>query len=88
MLEIQIQQISTTIPSQRNGGSSKTPIQESVRSIFTVFKENALKSTEGSMEGVDRDKKASAAKNFSMKSSRRVKNATPTVKSYPVTLVT
>jgi hypothetical protein len=46
MLETQIQQIFAAIPCQSNGGSSKTPIQESVRSIFTMFKEEALKSTE------------------------------------------
>jgi hypothetical protein len=49
MLETQIQQFSIAILSQSNGGSFKTPIQESVRSIFTVFKEKALKSTEGSV---------------------------------------
>jgi hypothetical protein len=57
MLGTQIQEISTTILSQSNRGSSKTPIQESVRSIFTVFKEKALKSTKGSLGGVSRDKK-------------------------------
>jgi hypothetical protein len=88
MLETQIQQISAAIPSQSNGGSSKSPIQESVRSIFTVFKENALKSSEGSLGGVGRDKKPSAAENFSMKSSRCIKNATPTTKSSPVAPVT
>jgi hypothetical protein len=45
MLETQIQQISAPISSQSNGDSSKTPIRESVRSIFTMFKENTLKST-------------------------------------------
>jgi hypothetical protein len=70
MLETQIQQISTTIPSQSNGGSSKTPIQESVRFIFTMFKEKALKSTEGSLGGVDRNKKPSATQNFSTKFSQ------------------
>jgi hypothetical protein len=59
MLGTQIQEISTTILSQSNRGSSKTPIQESVRSIFTVFKEKALKSTKGSLGGVSRDKKPS-----------------------------
>jgi hypothetical protein len=51
MLETQIQQISVAIPSQTNGDSSKTPIKESVRSIFTVFKEKAPKpkSTEESL---------------------------------------
>jgi hypothetical protein len=88
MLETQIQQISAAIPSQSNGGSSKSPIQESVRSIFTVFKENALKSSEGSLGGVGRYKKPSAAENFSTKSSRCVKNATPTTKSSPVAPVT
>jgi hypothetical protein len=88
MLETQIQQISAAIPSQSNGGSSRTPIQESARSIFTVFKEKALKSTEGSLGGVGRDKKPSTAENFSTKSSQRVKNATPAATSSPVTPVT
>jgi hypothetical protein len=87
ILETQIQQISAAIPSQSNGGSSKTSVQESARSIFTMFKEKALKSTEGSLGAASRDKKPSAAKNFFMKSSRRVKNATPVVTSSPVTLV-
>jgi hypothetical protein len=64
MLETQIQQISVAISSQSNGGSSKTPIQESVRSIFTMLKEKALKSTEGYLGGVGRDKKPRAAENF------------------------
>jgi hypothetical protein len=75
MLETQIQQISAVIPSQSNGDSSKTPIQESVRSIFTVFKEKAPKPAEGSLGGVGKDKKPSTVKNFSMKFSRHVKNA-------------
>jgi hypothetical protein len=66
MLVTQILQISAAISSQSNGGSSKTLIQESVRSIFTVFIEKALKSTQGSLGGVGRDKKPSVAKNFSM----------------------
>jgi hypothetical protein len=50
IMETHIQQISATIPSQSNGDSSfKTPVQESVRSIFTVFKEKAPKSIEESM---------------------------------------
>jgi hypothetical protein len=84
MLDTQIQQISAAIPSQSNGDSSKTPIRESVRSIFTVFKEKALKSTEGSLGGVSRDKKPSVAKNFSAKFSQRIKNATSVVTSSPV----
>jgi hypothetical protein len=66
MLEIQIQQISATIPSQTNGASSKTPIQGNVRSIFTLFKEKALKSTKGSLGGVGMDKKLNTAENLSM----------------------
>jgi hypothetical protein len=88
MLETQIQQMSTAIPIQSNEDSSKTPIQESVRSIFSVFKKKALKSTEGSLRGVGRDKKPSAAENFSMIFSWRIKNATPAVTSSPVTSVT
>jgi hypothetical protein len=49
-----------------------------------VFKEKAPKSTEGSLGGVGKDKKPSAAEVFSMKFSRRIKNATPTVTSSPV----
>jgi hypothetical protein len=67
MLETQIQQISVAIPSQSNGDTSKAAVQESVRSIFIVFKENALKSTEGSLGGVGRDKKPSAVENFTVK---------------------
>jgi hypothetical protein len=40
MLETHIQQISAAISSQCNGDSSKTPIQKSVGSIFTVFKKS------------------------------------------------
>jgi hypothetical protein len=72
MLEMQIQQISVALPSQSNGDSSKTTVQESVRSIFTVFKEKTPKSTEGSMGGVGKDKKPNIAENFSMKFSRCV----------------
>jgi hypothetical protein len=88
MLETQIQQISTALQSQSNGDSSKTTVQESVRSMFTVFKENALKSTEGSLGGVGKHKKPSTTENFSMKFSRRGKNTTPATTSYPVALVT
>jgi hypothetical protein len=55
MLETQIQQISAAILSQSNRDSSKTPVQESVRTIFTVFKEKAPKSTKESLEGVGKD---------------------------------
>jgi hypothetical protein len=88
MLETQIQQISIAIPSQSNGVSLKTPVQESVRSIFTVFKEKAPKPIEGSLGGVVKDKKPSAADNSSTKFSRCVKNATPAVTSSPVAPVT
>jgi hypothetical protein len=40
MLETQIQQIFAAIPSQGNGDSLRTPVQESVRSIFSVFKKS------------------------------------------------
>jgi cytochrome c556 len=88
ILEIQIQQISVAIPIQSNGDSSKTPNQESVRTIFTVFKEKALKYTDGSLGGVDRDKKPNTAENFSAKFSRCVKNATPAATSSPVAPMT
>jgi hypothetical protein len=67
MLETQIQQISIAILSQSNGDSSKTSIQESVWSIFTVFKKKAPKPTKGSLRGFGKDKKPSAVENFSMK---------------------
>jgi hypothetical protein len=57
MLETHIQEISEAIPSQSNGDSSKTPVQENVRTIFTVFKEKAPKPAEGSLGGVGKDKK-------------------------------
>jgi hypothetical protein len=88
MLETQIQQISAAIPCQSNGGSSMTPIQDSVRSIFTVFKDKAIKPTEGSLGGVGRDKKLNATVNFSMKFFWRVKNATPAATSSLVTPAT
>jgi hypothetical protein len=86
ILETQIQQISTAIPS--NGDSSKTPVQDCVRSIFTVFKEKTTKPTKGSLERVGKDKKPSVVENFSMKFSRCIKNATSAVTSSPVTPVT
>jgi hypothetical protein len=61
MLETQIQQISAAIPSQSNDDSSKTPVQENVWSIFTVFMEKAPKPTEGSLGGVGKDKNATSA---------------------------
>jgi hypothetical protein len=67
MLETQIQQISAAIPIQSNGDSFKKPVEESVRSIFTVFKKKAPKSTEGYLRGVSKDKKPRPAENFSMK---------------------
>jgi hypothetical protein len=53
-----------------------------------VFKEKTPKSTEGSLGGVDKDKKPSAAENFSMNFSRRIKNATHTATSSPAAPVT
>jgi hypothetical protein len=84
MLETQIQEISVAIPSQSNKDSSKTPVQESVKSIFTIFREKAPKPSEGSLGGTGKDKKPSVAKNFSPKFSRRVKTTTSGVTSSPV----
>jgi hypothetical protein len=84
MLETQIQQISAAIPSENNADSSKTPVQESVRSIFTVFKEETPKPTEGSLGEVGMKKKPSTTENFS----QRVKNAMSAMKSSPVAPVT
>jgi hypothetical protein len=74
MLETQIQQIVVALPCQRNGDPSQSPVQEGVRSIFTMFKENAPKPTKGSLGGVGKDKKPSTAENFSMKFSQCIKN--------------
>jgi hypothetical protein len=46
-----------------------------------MFKEKAPKSIKGSLGGVGKDKKPSAAENFSIKFSQRIKNATPTATS-------
>jgi hypothetical protein len=46
-----------------------------------MFKEKALKSAKGSLGGVGRDKKPNTDENFSVKFSRRVKNATPAMTS-------
>jgi hypothetical protein len=88
MFETHIQQISIAIPRQSNEDSSKTPIQESVRSIFTVFKEKAPKPTEGSLGGVSKDKKPSTVKNSSTKNFQHIKNAMSTATSSPVASVT
>jgi hypothetical protein len=64
MLEAQVQQNAAAFPRQSNGDSSQSPVQESVRSIFTLFKEKAPKSTEGSTGGVGKDKKPSIAENY------------------------
>jgi hypothetical protein len=94
MLETQIQQIVVALPCQSNGDPSQSPIQESVKSIFTVFKGKAPKSTGGSLGGVGPvnattpDKEPSAVKNFSAKSMRHVKDATSATKSSLVALAT
>jgi hypothetical protein len=78
MLETQIQQIAAALPCQSNGDPSQSPVQESMKSIFTVFKGKAPKSTGGSLGGVGLgnamtpNKEPSAAENFSAKSTRRV----------------
>jgi hypothetical protein len=64
MLETQIRQIVAALPHQCNGDPSQSPVQEGVRSIFTVFKEKAPKSTEGSLGGVGKDKKPNTTENF------------------------
>jgi hypothetical protein len=86
MLETQIQQIAAALPRQTNGDPSQSPIQESVRPIFMVFKEKAPKSTEGSLGGVGKDKKPITAENFSTKFSQCVKNAMPTAICSPIAL--
>jgi hypothetical protein len=92
MLETQIQQIAAALLCQRNGDPSQSPIQESVKSIFTLFKGKAPKSTVGSLGGVGTgnamtpDKEPSAVENFSVKSTRRIKDTTSAVTSFPVTL--
>jgi hypothetical protein len=53
-----------------------------------MFKEKAPKSTEGSLGGVGNDEKPSAAEDFSIKFSRRIKNTTPAATSSTVALVT
>jgi hypothetical protein len=88
MLETSIQQNFVAILSPSNGDSSKSPVQESVMSIFTVFKEKAPKPIEGSLGGVGKDKKSNAAENFLPKFSRRVMNATTAMTSSPVAPVT
>jgi hypothetical protein len=90
MLETQIQLITRALLRQSNGDPSQSPVQESVKSIFTVSKEKAPKSTGGSLGGVDQrkamtpDKEPSAAENFSAKSTQRVKDATSAATSSPV----
>jgi hypothetical protein len=61
-----------------------------VKSIFTVFKGKAPKSTRGSLEGVSPgnammpDKEPNAVENFLAKSTRCVKDATSAATSSPV----
>jgi hypothetical protein len=57
MLEIQIQQISGALPCQINWISSRDPVQESVKSITTIFKGQTPKSSKeslGSDEGISK----------------------------------
>jgi hypothetical protein len=90
MLETQIQQIAAALPCQSNGDPSQSPVEESMKSIFTVFKGNAPKSTGGSLGGVNLgngmtpNKEPSAAENFSTKSTWCIKDATSTVTSSSV----
>jgi hypothetical protein len=81
MLTTQIQQIATSLARQSNGDPSQSPVQESVKSIFTVFKGKTPKSTGEPLGGVGLgnamtpDKEPSAVENFSTKSTRCVKDA-------------
>jgi hypothetical protein len=65
-----------------------------MKSIFTVLKRKAPKSTGGSLGGVvlgyamTPNKEPSAAENFSAKSTQRVKDATSATTSSPVALAT
>jgi hypothetical protein len=82
--------IVVVLPHQSNEDPSRGPIQESVKSIFTVFKGKSPKSTGGSLGGVGlgsamtTDKEPSAAKNFSVKSTQCIKDATSAAISSPV----
>jgi hypothetical protein len=90
MLETQIQQIAAALPRQSNVDPSQSPVQESMNSIFTVFKGNTPKSTRGSLGGVGPgnamapDKEPSAVDNFLTKSTHHVKDATSAATSSPV----
>jgi hypothetical protein len=53
-----------------------------------VFKEKAPKPAEGSLGGVDKDRKLSAVKNYSTKFSEHIKNAMSATTSSPVAPVT
>jgi hypothetical protein len=94
MLETQIQKIAATLPRQSNGDPSQSPVQESMKFIFTMFKGKATKSTRGSLGGVSPgnamtpDKEPSAAENFVAKSTQSVKDATSAATSSPVAAVT
>jgi hypothetical protein len=90
MLETQTQYITAALPCQSNGDPSQNPAQESVKPIFTVFKGKTPKSTGGSLGGVGPgnamtpDKEPSAAENFSVKSTGRIKDVTSAAISSPV----
>jgi hypothetical protein len=69
---------------------SLSPVQDGVKSVFTVFKGKAPKSTGGSLRGVGLrnvmtlNKEPNAAENFSVKSTLCVKDATSAATSSPV----
>jgi hypothetical protein len=94
MLETQIQKITAALPHQSNEDPSQSPIQESVKYIFTVFKGKIPKYTGGSLGGVGSrnamtpDKEPSAAENFSVKFTPCVKDATLAATSSSVTSAT
>jgi hypothetical protein len=94
MLETQIQQIIAALPHQSNGDPSQRPVQESVKSTFTMFKGKAPKSTRGSLgrvgpgNAMTPNKEPSVAENFLAKSTRLIKDATSATTSSQVTLAT
>jgi hypothetical protein len=94
MLETQIQQIAAALQCQSNVDPSWSPVQESMKSIFTMFKGKVPKSTGGTLGGVGPgnamtpDKEPRAAENFLAKSTRCIKDATSAVTSSPVALAT
>jgi hypothetical protein len=93
-LGTQIQYIAAALPRQSNGDPCQSTVQESMKSIFTLFMGKAPKSNVGSLGGVGLgnamtpNTEPSTTENFSAKSTRRVKDATLAVTGSPVALAT